>query len=496
LTDPRTENNKEEELADFKKVAADSGAKVRKTLGNNLKGEMMTKERTIAETIAAFCSALKYEDIPAETVHKAKGLILDTLGCALGGYSSEPAKIARMMAGRVCSCDLPARILGSGQQSSLEMATFANGVMIRFLDFNDGFQGKGGGHPSDNFGPIITCADALHVGGKEFILASVLAYEINCRMSDQFEVLRGGFDQCVNTVISGAMGAAKILGLSQDEMVQAVNLAITPNISLGQTRVGEVSMWKGAAAANAGRNAVFAALLAREGMTGPGPIFEGRYGFFKSITDPFEFPEFGGNGRPFRMMDASIKRYSCGQLAQTTIDAAIALRARIASVDEIAQINIGICARAKNIMAGDAEKWNPDTPESADHSMPYVVAIGLMYGILERRHFDEEFLRNAQLRALLPKIKVDVAEECDRLHPDACATKMEIVTESGKRFSEMVKYHKGHFRNPLTDEEIEQKFTSLAKDLLTPAQRKELTSLVWNLEQLDDIGRVFPLTRI
>jgi 2-methylcitrate dehydratase len=86
---------------------------------------------------------------------------MDTLGCALGGYGSEPAKIARKLADRVHAHDLPARILGSGRQSSLELATYANGVMIRFLDFNDGFQGKGGGHPSDNFAAVITCADAV-----------------------------------------------------------------------------------------------------------------------------------------------------------------------------------------------------------------------------------------------------------------------------------------------------------------------------------------------
>ncbi len=234
---------------------------------------MATTTTTIAETIASYCASLTYDDIPPETLHKAKGLLIDSLGCALGGYTGEPAKIARKIAGRVLPCDLPATILGSGQQSSLELATFANGVMIRFLDFNDGFQGKGGGHPSDNFAPIITCADAVHAGGKEVILSAVLAYEIYCRMSDQYEVYERGFDHCVNGVISCAMGASKILGLSQAEMVQAINLALAPNISLGQTRVGEVSMWKGAAMANAARNAVFATLLAREGMTGPSPVF-------------------------------------------------------------------------------------------------------------------------------------------------------------------------------------------------------------------------------
>jgi 2-methylcitrate dehydratase len=457
---------------------------------------MATTTPTLAETIAAYGASLAYEDIPAETVHKAKGLLIDSIGCALGAYASEPAKIARSMAARVRACDLPAGILGSSQLSSIDLATFANGVMVRYLDFNDGYQGKGGGHPSDNFAPVLTCADALRAGGREVILAAVLAYEIYCRLADEYEVYERGFDHCVNGVISSTMGAAKIIGLSKGEMVQALNLAITANISLAQTRIGEVSMWKGVAMGNAARNAVFAVMLAKEGMTGPSPVFEGRYGFFNSITEPFELKVLGGKGIPFRMMDAGLKRYACGNLAQTTIDAAIALRSQIPRLEEIERIRIEVCSRAQGVMAGDPEKWLPRTPESADHSMPYVVAIALLYGTVERSHFDEEYLADPQLRALMQQITVESTEECDKLLPDACATRMEIVTASGGTFSEVVKYHKGHFRNPLIDEEIEQKFTSLTKELLSPAQRKELLSLCWNLEEAADITRLFRLSRI
>ena len=153
--------------------------------------------------------------------------------------------------------------------------------------------------PSDNFAPVFTCADATHAGGREVIVAAVLAYEVFGRLFDQFTLTPTGFDQSVTGVISCVMGASKILGLSQQQMVQAVNLAIAANLSLGQTRVGELSMWKGCAMANAGRNAVFAALLAKEGLTGPDAVFEGRYGFFKVVTGPFQLEEFGGKADLF-----------------------------------------------------------------------------------------------------------------------------------------------------------------------------------------------------
>ena len=442
------------------------------------------------EYLASYATSIKYEDLPAEVVHKTKGLLIDTLGCAIGGYSSPPAKIARKMAAGVYPCDLPATIIGSGQQSSLELSTFANGIMIRYLDFND----TGGAHRSDNFAPVLTCADAVHASGKEIIVASVLAYEVQRRLVDQINHIRTkGFDQTVAGIISCVMGASKILGLSQEQMIQAINLAITPNIGLNQTRYGEVSMWKGCAMANAARNAVFAALLAREGMTGPSPVFEGRYGLFMAVTGPFHLAEFG---RSFTILESTIKRYPCGSAAQTEVDLAIKLRPRISSVNEIAEVNIETRSDSKNIMAGDAEKWHPTTRETADHSMPYGVALGLMYGTVEIRHFDDEYLHKPELIDLMQKIKVTDTEECTRLSPENNAARVEIVTKSGKRFSEFALHCHGHFLDPLTNMEIEQKFNSLTRELLTPAQRKELVSLVWNLEKLDDASKIMPLLKI
>ncbi len=447
----------------------------------------------ITEYLVSYASSIKYEDFPQEVVSKAKGLLVDALGCALGGYSSEPAKIARKIAGGVYQCHMPATIIGSGQKSSLELASFANGTMIRYLDLNDVYRLSG--HPSDNFAPILTCADAVRAGGKEIIVAAVLAYEVFCKLGTQVELKTKGFDHSVIGIISSVIAASKILDLSEEQMVQALNLAIAPNISLGQTRVGKVSMWKGCAMANAARNAVFAALLAREGMTGPGPIFEGRYGLFKAVTGPFQLGRFG---RPFSIIDAAIKHYPCGALAQTTIDAAVKLRSKISSVNEIAEINIGTSSQAKNTMAGDDEKWHPTTRETADHSIPYVVASGLMYGAVEARYFDDEYLHNPELLDLIQKIKVTDVEECsNELYPDAiAASSVELVTKSGKKFSEFVRYHHGHPRDPLTNEEIEQKFNSLARDLLTSAQRKELISLIWNLEQVDDASKIMQLLKI
>src|SRR3954469_6298025 len=258
---------------------------------------------TLVEQLASYATRLRYEDLPPEVVQQAKRLIVDSVGCALGGYASGPAKIAREMAATVTSTQ-PATVIGSGQRSSLDMATFANGVMLRFLDFNDGYTSTGeSGHPSDSIAAVLTVADALGRSGQDVITATVLAYEVFCRVCDEVDLKPLGFDHVTVGGMASTAAAARLLGLNPSEIEQAFNLAIAPNVALYQTRIGNVSMWKGCAYANASRNAVFAAMLAARGMTGPSPIFEGVGGYFKAVSrKPFELSRLG-SGQPWKIME-------------------------------------------------------------------------------------------------------------------------------------------------------------------------------------------------
>ena len=260
---------------------------------------------------------------------RLKRLIVDSVGCALGGYASEPAKIARAMAATVTSSE-PATVIGSGARSSIDMATFANGVMLRFLDFNDGYTSKGeSGHPSDSIAAVLTVADALGRSGKEAITATVLAYEVFCRICDEVDLKPLGFDHVTVGGMASTAAAARLFGLKGQDLTQAFNLGIAPNVALYQTRIGHVSMWKGCAYANASRNAVFAAMLATRGMTGPTPIFEGVGGYFKAVTRaPFTLATLGGRDIPYKILECSIKRFPLGQYSQTVVEAALELRAK------------------------------------------------------------------------------------------------------------------------------------------------------------------------
>jgi 2-methylcitrate dehydratase len=450
---------------------------------------------TIVEALSDYAVSLRFEDLPSDVVHRAKRLLVDTLGCAIGGFSGEPSVVARALAESVSSRQ-PATVLGSGRETSPDLATFANGVMLRYLDFNDGYTSKESGHPSDTVAAVLSPAEVVHADGKRAITATVLAYEVFCRLCDATSVRARGFDHVTLGVIASTLGAAKAMGLSRGEMIQALNLSVAANLALYQTRIGDVSLWKGCAFANASRNAVFAVLLASRGLSGPSPIFEGPGGFFNAVSgEPFALPPFGGHGRPFKIHECTIKRFPLGLYSQTVVEAALEVRRQLPSVEDIREVNIETLQTAVNIMAGDAEKWHPANRETADHSMPYTTAVALMYGAVEAQHFGAEYWRDPQLLELVQKVKVSVSEEANRRAPEAMLSIVEVVTASGARFRAAVPYHRGHWKNPMTDQEVEAKFRTLAHDLLTPAATDGLLERLWNFDQVKDIGEVIKLVR-
>ena len=452
---------------------------------------------TVAENLGAYAAALKYEDIPADVAHQAKRTIIDTLGCAFGGYAGEPARIARDLAGLVSS-SRPATILCSGQKTSAELATFANDVMIRYLDFNDGYIAKGGGHPSDSIAALLAAAEAARAGGRELVVATVLAYEVYCRIADVWSNKLSGIDHVTIGGIASVVGAARLLGLTRQQIIEAINIMVAGHIALNQTRVGNVSQWKACAYANASRNALFAAQLAARGMTGPSPIFEGRNGFFKIVSrEPFELAPFGGDGRPFGIMKTHLKRFPLGNYSQTVVTAVLEARGIVTDIRDIAEVQIHVSKKAMNVMADGPEKWRPRNRETADHSMPYTAAVALMYGTIDQSYFDEKyFLHDKELLDLVGRIRCSASEEADRRDAEINLCELDVIMRTGERKSVRVEYWRGHWRNPMTDAEVEAKFRSLVGNRLAAARIDALLEQLWQLEDLPDVGTLIRMTQI
>jgi len=236
-------------------------------------------------------------------------------------------------------------------------------------------------------------------------------------------------------------------------------------------------------------------MLAARGMTGPAPIFEGVGGYFKAVArTAFELPVFGGTDHPFKIMECSIKRFPLGQYSQTVVEAALQLRDRIGAPEDIAEIRIETLTTAIRLMAGDPDKWEPATRETADHSMPYTVAVAFLHGDVREEHFGERYLRDPHIRALARRVKVKATAEADRRMPEAMLCRMEVVTTGGASHEAVVEYHKGHWKNPMSQTEVETKFRNLAAQVLRPEQTDELLRTLWKLEELGDAGEIVRLT--
>ena len=279
--------------------------------------------RPLADRLARYADHLRYEDIDAAAIEAVKIHFIDTLGCGIAALAEPPVRICREVA--LATAGGAATVIGTDRRTSAELATFANGAAFRYYDLNDIYVHRQGAHPSDHIAACLAVAEAERASAHELIAAIVLAYEVNCRFVDAVDLSTGGWDPPVLSLPAVALAAGKLMKLDVEKLTQAVNLAINDHIPMFQTRVQTLSDWKGLADAEAGRNAVFAAQLARGGISGPAPIFEGRAGFFKQVSGPvtIDVDAFGGPGIPFKVTECNMKAYPAVVYAQTAIAAGI-----------------------------------------------------------------------------------------------------------------------------------------------------------------------------
>ena len=445
------------------------------------------------QRLVAYAAGLRYEDLPSDVVHQAKRLTVDAFGCGLGAFTSGPAAAARDLASSITG-SATATILGTATRTTPDLAAFVNGIMVRYLDFNDSYNGADIAHPSDNIAVVMAVAEACGASGRDLITGIVLAYEIQAAWADSLQLAEvGPWDQAAYAAIAAPLGAAKTMGLTEAQTAEALQISVVSSMTLGEARRGTISHWKAAAVPNAGRNGVFAALLAQRGMTGPPEVFEGTHGFFEGVTggratlQPLAREQ--GNDHAFRIMESRLKRFPAGFVSQTAIEGAQEARETLGINDskDIRRVSIRTFESGLRIMAGDPTRWHPETRETADHSIPYVVACALRFGTLEPRHFEDDVLHDPELLALMQRIEVVRDPECDAAWPEAILNIITVETLDGREHTAKVPYYTGHYKRPMSDQDIERKFGRLTVDLLNDDQRASALANLWRLEETDDL---------
>lgn len=415
--------------------------------------------------IAEFAAGLRYEQLPAPVVAAARTRLVDTIGCALGGLSSPPMAAARRVAVPVAAgAELAGWQLGrAAPDLPADLAAFLNTTMIRYLDFNDWYPG---GHPSDTFGALLALAGAPGVTGRRLLTAAVVSYEIFARITAASGLRRRGFDQGFAMGVATAAALGNLLGLDRAAIGAAVGIVAASGVPTRATRSGQLSMWKGCATAYANRNAVFITQLARAGMTGPPAAFEGRNGIHDLVTGPFQLAPFGER---YELLRTSLKYWPVCYHAQAAAWAGIALRDRLrdrAAAGDLASIDVGTYWEAWRDTGSEPDKWDPASRETADHSLPYVLAWALTHGTVDARAFEPASYRDPALRPLMKRITVRVDDQVQAAFPETPMLRLTATTHDGRDIPVEVVNPAGHADNPLTEAQVRSKFESLAAPLV------------------------------
>jgi 2-methylcitrate dehydratase len=453
---------------------------------------------TLAQRLADYAANLTFEKLDQSTVHEVRRRLIDTFACALGAYNAHAPNVARAICRSVQS-DPAATYLGGAKKTLPALAAFCNGILFRYLDFNDTYLSKEPAHPSDNLAAVLAAGEAAGRSGRDIITAAVLAYEIQCRFCDAASIRKHGWDHVTYGAFSTSAAAAKLFGLDAGRIAQALNLAGTPNVTLRQTRAGELSEWKGCAFANASRNGIFAAMLASEGLTGPSPIFEGELGFFKQVSGVFDLPKLGGEksgDTDFMIKKTSIKFWPAEYHSQSAIHAALELRPQIGDLSQVKSLDIHSFDAAVDIIGKDPEKWRPKTRETADHSLPFCTAVALIDGDVTLDSFSDERLHDESLLALVAKIKIHRDRGLTARYPRGIPNRLEMKFADGRTIVAENEFPRGHDQNPMTDGEVEAKFHRMAAGRLDAVKINRVLDLCWRFDELGDVGellRQFPV---
>ncbi|MEM3398615.1 MAG: MmgE/PrpD family protein [Nitrososphaerota archaeon] len=437
----------------------------------------------ITHILAEYAYNVDYKKLPYETVHEVKRRIIDSLAVAFAAYYSDPVVKSRRVASQYAA-ENGGRIIGTRYRVSPDWASFVNGIMIRYHDYNDTYLSKEPLHPSDMIAAAFGLGDALDSIGEDVITSIAVGYEAAVTFCDGGSLRKRGWDHVNFLGIGSTILSSKLLKLDIEKIQHALSIYAVPHASMRQTRVGELSMWKGAAAANSTRNAVFSSLLAKEGFTGPFKPFEGEMAFIKQLLhgdfDVNVLSSMEEGKPPKKILDTYIKKYPVEYHAQTAVDAVLRLREKVSYTD-VDKILIETFQAAYDIIGPkDPEKWDPHTKETADHSLMWIVSAALVWGDISIEHYQN--IRDPRVLSLMKRMEVKVDHEINEKYPSSFPNRITITTRDGRRFTEEVEYAKGHPKNPMSDKEVEEKFNTLTMSIIPSDQRSSLLQKIWRIE--------------
>ncbi|HXZ90280.1 MAG TPA: MmgE/PrpD family protein [Candidatus Dormibacteraeota bacterium] len=451
---------------------------------------------SISRRMAQFALSLRYEVLSEAVVQMAKRLLLDSVGCALAAVRLKDIqasyKYLQELGGRK-----QASIIWYGDKTTLPNAALINSLLIRAMDYNDVYWKQDPCHPSDMIPAALAPAEYRGVSGKELVTAIVIAYELEMRLCLAAEpgIREVGWHHASLTQFVSPLVAGRILGLNEDQMVSAVGIAGSSHFTLGGVVASHLTNMKNAADPMATEAGVSAAMLAAAGYTGPPEVFEGKEGLFEVLSSV----RWNRNalldrlGEEFLIRQCGFKAFPTEALTHQPITATleVMLENKI-TPREVKEVVVETTKRGVDILS-DEGKYHPKTKETADHSLPYCIAVAVAKGNVLPSDFEEKALQDETVLELIPRIKVIANSEIDSIFPNVKRAIVTIATKDGRTFKKQEDFAKGQPERPLSEQELLAKFHANAQAALSERQRKKLVQATLAIEQCNNVRRYLPL---
>jgi|SRR5579875_1219599 len=453
---------------------------------------------TLAQRLAT--EAVRYygqrESIPPATLARVQNHLLDTLGNALGGAKAESSAQLRAALGHVQRGMFT--VVGVGGLAQAEYAALLNGAAAHTLEMDDTHNASST-HPGSVVVPAaLAIAEMTHASGRDLLAAIIAGYQVTTRLGMALgpaEQYARGFHPTSTCGVFGAATAAGLL-LDFDACTLAVTYGICGSLSSGLIEfLGDGSLVKRLHPGWAAFGGITAARLARAGFTGPVTVFEGMHGLFQALSGAARPDLLAGDWDAPEILQTSIKAHACCRYMQAPIDALLAIvREHDIRPEQVERVEFGLLGVAWNVIAEPrVQKLDPHTVVDAQFSMPYGGAVALARGRASVQEFSDEALDAPDIRALLPRMHCVHDPSLDPLYPRQWPATATVYLRDGQRLHARVEDPKGDPANPLTDDELAQKFRSLAT-LAVDGERAD--RIVAAVQSLADSPSVLPLMEL
>ena len=451
---------------------------------------------SISRRMAKFALSLSYNQISERSVKEAKRFLLDSVGCALAAVDHEDMRQAYEFIAELGGTE-QATIIGHGTKTNLGNAALMNSLLIRAMDYNDIYWKQDPSHPSDIIPAALAPAEYKSLTGKDLLVGILICYELEMRLCLAADpgVREVGWHHATLTQFVSPLVAARMLGLTEDQAVAACGISGSSHFTLGGVVAGHLTNMKNTADPMATEAGVRAAMLASTGYSGPVELFEGKEGVFEVIGnvtfDPAKMLD--GLGSEFLITECGYKAFPTEALTHQPITAVLeVMSANGIDPHTVTEVLIKTTTRGADILS-DPTKYEPRTKETADHSLPYCVAVAVTKGNVLPSDFEEEALADPFVWETLPKVKVVADPEIDRLFPGVKRAIVTITTKDGQSHTVQEDHAKGRAENPLTDEELIAKFRANASNAMTDGAMDRIVDATFALDEIDHIQEYMKL---